>query len=689
MSIKALSQCATSRPLLVKGFLVQIHKAANDACETRGSPIGHPIKTLSDLTLVRRNHARAQKQSNKPIANSRSLQACEQACATWATAACTPGAQLPTAYPIARKDGITAMPTNRDSALLRLRTILVVFTLVVIHPRNPSKNPSTSIRRQLPTTADATVGAQTVTMSMRITLDNQPEFFTNLDIISGQVLLNLNRPEQIGGIVVKLEGVSNTILQPQYPFENGRDGRDGYSTSNSAINSESHKILYKVQQVFPDEYHSSTNSPFGSFPLHPGQHQFPFKFKMPINNACSDSHAMASLANQSLSGAGMFGARGIRLMDGTKQLYLKHVTRTLPPSLSGVYNDAEIRYYIKVTVQRPGILKENWRFQLGFKFMPIEPPRSPPRGQESFARRPFSFAFRPLSPQGKPKGSLFGIKKNSFEAEPPANPPPPPQSVELSARLPHPLVLTCNRPVPLRLIAKKLVNNPQQVYLTSIQIDLIGTTVLSAHGQILQKSNRWVIASNPQLEVPLITPTGEVGSEIIVPDEPWSQKPLPNTVAPSFTTCNISRRYEVQILVTLRLGKKSAKIIPESITLPLHFANVEVFSGVKPPRELVEAATNAGFSQGELRPHLPPRQSVSGPSGTAAHQAPPLPLRRPSGAVQPPPAAQPEEYEDAPPSYSEAMAESASMPFDQDNPRPPFSGVTAENAPSQLPPQKN
>ncbi|KAM3550152.1 hypothetical protein ARSEF4850_008491 [Beauveria asiatica] len=580
------------------------------------------------------------------------------------------------------------MPTNRDSALLRLRTVLVVFTLVVIHPRNPSKNPSTSIRRQLPTTADATVGAQTVTMSMRITLDNQPEFFTNLDIISGQVLLNLNRPEQIGGIVVKLEGVSNTILQPQYPFENGRDGRDGYSTSNSAINSESHKILYKVQQVFPDEYHSSTNSPFGSFPLHPGQHQFPFKFKMPINNACSDSHAMASLANQSLSGAGMFGARGIRLMDGTKQLYLKHVTRTLPPSLSGVYNDAEIRYYIKVTVQRPGILKENWRFQLGFKFMPIEPPRSPPRGQESFARRPFSFAFRPLSPQGKPKGSLFGIK-NSFEAEPPANPPPPPQSVELSARLPHPLVLTCNRPVPLRLIAKKLVNNPQQVYLTSIQIDLIGTTVLSAHGQILQKSNRWVIASNPQLEVPLITPTGEVGSEIIVPDEPWSQKPLPNTVAPSFTTCNISRRYEVQILVTLRLGKKNAKIIPESITLPLHFANVEVFSGVKPPRELVEAATNAGFSQGELRPHLPPRQSVSGPSGTAAHQAPPLPLRRPSGAVQPPPAAQPEEYEDAPPSYSEAMAESASMPFDQDNPRPPFSGVTAEHAPSQLPPQKN
>ncbi len=528
-------------------------------------------------------------------------------------------------------------------------------------------------------------------MAMRITLDNQPEFFTNLDVISGQVVLNLNRPEQIGGIVVKLEGESSTSLQPPSPFEHGRDPREGYSTSNAALNSESHKILYKVQQVFPDEYHSSANNPFGSFPLQPGQHLFPFKFKVPINNACSDSHAMASLANQSLSGAGMFGSRGIRLMDGSKQLYLKHVTKTLPPSLSGVYNDAEVRYYIKVTVQRPGILKENWRFQLGFKFMPIEPPRSPPRGQESFARRPFSFASRPPSPQAKQKGSLFGMKKSSKDkndTESPDDTPAPPQSVELSARLPHPLVLTCNRPVPLRLIAKKLVNNQQQVYLTSFQMDLIGTTTLTAHGQVLQKNNRWIIASNPQLELPLIAPTGEVGSEVVVPDQCWAQKPLPNTVAPSFTACNISRRYEVQILITLRLGKKTGKSISETVTLPLHFANVEVFSGIKPPRELVEAATNGGFTQSELRPHLPPRHSVSGPSSAAALQAPPLPLRRPSGPVQPPAAAA-GEYEDAPPSYSEAMAESASVPFDQNNPRPPYSGVTAENAPSQLPPQKN
>ena len=39
----------------------------------------------------------------------------------------------------------------------------------------------------------------------------------------------------------------------------------------------------------------------------------------------------------------------------------KHVKKTLPPSLSGFPGEAEIRYYVKVTVQRPSFFKENFR----------------------------------------------------------------------------------------------------------------------------------------------------------------------------------------------------------------------------------------------------------------------------------------------------------------------------------------
>lgn len=38
-----------------------------------------------------------------------------------------------------------------------------------------------------------------------------------------------------------------------------------------------------------------------------------------------------------------------------------HVKKTLPPSLSGFPGEAEIRYFVKVTVQRPSFFKENFR----------------------------------------------------------------------------------------------------------------------------------------------------------------------------------------------------------------------------------------------------------------------------------------------------------------------------------------
>ena len=38
-----------------------------------------------------------------------------------------------------------------------------------------------------------------------------------------------------------------------------------------------------------------------------------------------------------------------------------HVKLTLPPTLTGFPGEAEIRYYVKATVTRPGFLKENLR----------------------------------------------------------------------------------------------------------------------------------------------------------------------------------------------------------------------------------------------------------------------------------------------------------------------------------------
>lgn len=71
----------------------------------------------------------------------------------------------------------------------------------------------------------------------------------------------------------------------------------------------------------------------------------------------------------------------------TQDVQVKHVKRTLPPSLSGFPGEAEIKYYVKATVVRPKFYQENLRSQIDIKFFPIEPPRPAMRPEEAFARR--------------------------------------------------------------------------------------------------------------------------------------------------------------------------------------------------------------------------------------------------------------------------------------------------------------
>ncbi|KAL0942178.1 arrestin [Colletotrichum truncatum] len=555
-------------------------------------------------------------------------------------------------------------------------------------------------------------------MSIRIALENQPEFYTNLDSVAGRVVLHLSRPEHIGGIIVKLEGESKTALGlPQNYDERNSNPRPLLPPGGGpgSIASENHKILYQVAQVFPtyEEDLGGSSAMSGSYMVQGGQHEFPFRFKLPINNACSDPVAMSKIGGIGGmggfgAGIGPFGLGGARVMDGSKQLFLQHVTKTLPPSFTGFPRQAEVRYYLKVTIQRPGFLKENWRYQIGFKFMPIEPPRPPKTSQEAYARRPFTFKPRPQGLQKK-KSSLFGSSKDDSPSNSDNVVPP---SIELSARLPHPSILTCNQPLPLRLIAKKLIPSHEQVYLTSIQIELIGKTHVRCHDLFNTEVSRWVVVTQTGLSTPLLDePTSDdLTHESVIPDELWRNIPLPNTVAPSFVACNLQRHYELDIQLGLCWGKPpstrtflgSSKDNPaaQTIFLPLHFSKIQVYSGIAPPPQLLEALAQQANRPAQATmnrpPRLPPRTSQSATVTPTNAQMGRGQQQQQQQQQQHPPAAAPQydplyppqmgtpgaaSFDDAPPSYDEAMAAGASGPEE----RPAYSGVTNENAPSQIP----
>jgi hypothetical protein len=222
----------------------------------------------------------------------------------------------------------------------------------------------------------------------------------------------------------------------------------------------------------------------------------------------------------------------------------QHVKKTLPPSLTGFPGEAEVRYYVKVTVQRPSIFKENRRSAIGFKFLPTEPPRAPPTTNEIYARRPFTFQAG-LASHAK-KTSMF--KKNPTPLSETA------PKGEVDARLPSPAVLTCNEPIPLRILLRKTNESAENVFIVSLQAHLYGFTEVRAQDVARTETSTWVLFSLNDLSIPVGSPSDPVRKENIIDGQMWDRIPLPNTVAPSFHTCNLTRKYELEVRVGLGYG---------------------------------------------------------------------------------------------------------------------------------------
>jgi hypothetical protein len=143
--------------------------------------------------------------------------------------------------------------------------------------------------------------------------------------------------------------------------------------------------------------------------------------------------------------------------------------------------------------------------------------------------------------------------------------------ISLDARIPEPAILTCNQDIPLRLIVKRLNENSDVIYLQSLQIELIGHTSIRAQDVFREETNSWVIVSHSNMNILLDLgnePEKErMDKEIIIDPRAWQGKTLPNTVAPSFGTCNISRRYELEIRVGIGYGSNSIKNVGLQIVL--------------------------------------------------------------------------------------------------------------------------
>lgn len=171
----------------------------------------------------------------------------------------------------------------------------------------------------------------------------------------------------------------------------------------------------------------------------------------------------------------------------------------------------------------------------------------------------------------------------------------------------------------------------------------------------------WILMSQANMNMPLGNPTDKSRKEWKLPSRLWDDFPIPNTVCPSFQTCNISRRYELEVRVGLAHGT-AAGLRPELIVLPLRLP-VQIYSGIAPPPKLLQAMASHPRPQ-TVPPPIAPRPTESNGTSRRPEQTTDTPTT-PIGEINSFPAQvgsyQSNEQSDipdvAPPSYEDAMAE--------------------------------
>ena len=98
------------------------------------------------------------------------------------------------------------------------------------------------------------------------------------------------------------------------------------------------------------------------------------------------------------------------------------------------------------------------------------------------------------------------------------------------------------------------------LFLKTLQVELIGFTQVRAHEAVRTESNSWVLVSKANINESIGTVADAAGTETELNKEFWFGQKLPDTVPPSFVTCNISRKYELKVSVGLAFGGMHGKV---------------------------------------------------------------------------------------------------------------------------------
>lgn len=105
-----------------------------------------------------------------------------------------------------------------------------------------------------------------------------------------------------------------------------------------------------------------------------------------------------------------------------------------------------------------------------------------------------------------------------------------PPAISFDGRLPDPAIVTCNEPLPLRVLITKLNDSPTTIFLLLIELVLVGVTTTRAHELQREDVHNFIVMSLSNMKVPLQA-SDKNPNEMILDSGLWNKIPLPNTVS--------------------------------------------------------------------------------------------------------------------------------------------------------------
>ncbi|QKX54175.1 uncharacterized protein TRUGW13939_01259 [Talaromyces rugulosus] len=255
----------------------------------------------------------------------------------------------------------------------------------------------------------------------------------------------------------------------------------------------------------------------------------------------SESHQLFGTSEQLFPPnkcASAFTSRSVTLPPGERVFSFSiqfpnshHLMRNLPPSTGDKSSPEEIKYVLEATVQQDGLIRRTRKATRDVKFYPISTITLPPEGQQV---------------QTKMKRITYHAKGSSCE---------------VSATLLNGSFLFLGQAIPLAVEVTNTNQSSNDIFLLDFQSMLFETTEVRAQGAAESVTRAWMVQTIANLQQPFVPEFRNDETVCVVNNNLWSRHNVPLFLTPAFETCNISRRYKLEIRLGIGFAGNNVRIV--------------------------------------------------------------------------------------------------------------------------------